>query len=272
MHPDDAAALALEQGMLARVETEHGAALLRVMLSEGQQPGSRVRADPLVGGEQLRGPHRRPGAAAHRSLSRASPRPRRRPPASSPSRSATTASCCRGGPCPWTACTYWRARACRPDTSRYIALDAPPARLERAGAAPAAAGRALTYEDERSRQYRTAVLRDGRLEAVLYVAPSPMPAVAGMAQEPASISPVIAGADRRRCWPAGRSAAPIEGPIVCACFQVGRKRIEAPLPRGRAQRCRDRRSDARRHQLRLVRAGAQAPGRPRSRASLAAAE
>ena len=31
-----------------------GQAVLRVMLSEGQQPGSRVRADPLVGREQLR--------------------------------------------------------------------------------------------------------------------------------------------------------------------------------------------------------------------------
>ena len=40
MHPDDAAALGLDQGMLARLETEHGAALLRVMLSDGQQPGS----------------------------------------------------------------------------------------------------------------------------------------------------------------------------------------------------------------------------------------
>ena len=70
MHPDDAAALALEQGMLARVETEHGTALLRVMVSNGQQPGSAVRADPLVGGEQLGGPHRPPGALGHGPLLR----------------------------------------------------------------------------------------------------------------------------------------------------------------------------------------------------------
>ncbi len=40
MHPRDAMALGLEQAMLARVETVHGIAVLRVMLSEGQQPGS----------------------------------------------------------------------------------------------------------------------------------------------------------------------------------------------------------------------------------------
>ena len=40
MHPGDAAPLGLDQGMLVRLETEHGTALLRVMLSDGQQPGS----------------------------------------------------------------------------------------------------------------------------------------------------------------------------------------------------------------------------------------
>ena len=40
MHPADAAVLGLQQAMLARVETVHGTAVLRVMLSERQQPGS----------------------------------------------------------------------------------------------------------------------------------------------------------------------------------------------------------------------------------------
>ena len=40
VHPKDAAALGLEQAMLARVETAHGAAVLRVMVSERQQLGS----------------------------------------------------------------------------------------------------------------------------------------------------------------------------------------------------------------------------------------
>ncbi len=40
VHPDDAVRLSLEQGTLAKVETRHGAAVLRVLVNKGQQPGT----------------------------------------------------------------------------------------------------------------------------------------------------------------------------------------------------------------------------------------
>ena len=40
IHPDDAARLRLEQGTLAKVETVHGSAVLRVLVNRGQQPGT----------------------------------------------------------------------------------------------------------------------------------------------------------------------------------------------------------------------------------------
>ncbi|MEQ1712970.1 MAG: nitrate reductase, partial [Hyphomicrobium sp.] len=40
IHPDDASRLGLEQGTLALIETPHGSASVRVLLSRGQQPGS----------------------------------------------------------------------------------------------------------------------------------------------------------------------------------------------------------------------------------------
>jgi assimilatory nitrate reductase catalytic subunit len=83
MHPDDAAALGLEQGMLARVETEHGAALLRVMPSEGQQPGSVFVPIHWSAENSSAG---RIGAlvqSLHGSRTRVSPTPRPRQPASS---------------------------------------------------------------------------------------------------------------------------------------------------------------------------------------------
>ena len=134
--------------------------------------GLGVRADPLVGREQLRGPHRRPGAARHRSLlgparGQGDAGPRDPVPVG-----ATTGSCCRGGPARGRpALLGARAHAGR-------LRDVLRARCASAGWRAWAetllpAGEPLTYEDARSQQFRTAVLRDGRLEAVLYVAPSP---------------------------------------------------------------------------------------------------
>ena len=40
IHPDDALRLRLEQGTLAKVTTVHGAAILRVLINRGQQPGT----------------------------------------------------------------------------------------------------------------------------------------------------------------------------------------------------------------------------------------
>src|SRR5688500_11688468 len=40
IHPDDATRLGLEQGTLAKVETVHGTAVLRVLVNRGQFPGT----------------------------------------------------------------------------------------------------------------------------------------------------------------------------------------------------------------------------------------
>ena len=68
IHPDDAASMGLVQGALARVSTKYGAAVVRVLVNRGQQRGTAVRADPLVGREQLGRAHRRAGAAGNRSV------------------------------------------------------------------------------------------------------------------------------------------------------------------------------------------------------------
>jgi assimilatory nitrate reductase catalytic subunit len=75
-------------------------------------------------------------------------------------------------------------------------------------------------------------LREGRLEAVLYLAPTPtLPSIEWLKGQFAR--DVIPAAERRALL-AGRplDASADEGPIVCVCHQVGRKRIEAAIAAG----------------------------------------
>ncbi len=70
VHPQDADAAGLTDGGLAQVATPHGACVLKVVVSDGQQRGSSVRADPLERRDRLLRARRRPGRSAHRSLFR----------------------------------------------------------------------------------------------------------------------------------------------------------------------------------------------------------
>ena len=190
----------------------------------GPAAGLAVRADPLVGREQLGGPHRRAGAAAHRSLLRPA-RGQGDAGAHRPlCRSATTASSLSRRPVPTHRPRLLGARAhAGRDMQRSSRSTRRPRELERTGASACCRrASASPTRTQRSRQYRTAVLRDGRLEAVLYVAAEPEPAVARMAQDllrPARIDGVDAplaaggaagrgrGSRGRSCAPASRSGA-----------------------------------------------------------------
>ncbi|HXP96984.1 MAG TPA: (2Fe-2S)-binding protein, partial [Telmatospirillum sp.] len=82
----------------------------------------------------------------------------------------------------------------------------------------------LDYQDRRIGRYRAALIRNDRLEAVLFVAaPGQRPAIEGLAPlfsapvpEPHRRTELLAGSPL-----AGRDG----GPIVCACHQIGRETI-----------------------------------------------
>ena len=67
---DDAAALGLADGGFARVATPHGACVLKVVLSDGQQPGSLFVPIHWSARNRSCGARRRAGRAAHRSVFR----------------------------------------------------------------------------------------------------------------------------------------------------------------------------------------------------------
>ena len=102
--------LGLEQGTLARVDTPHGTAMLRVLSTAAS---SRARCSCRSTGRRENssaGPHRRAGAARHRSASPASRRPRRRRRASRPQPVAHYGfAAVAPAPAAAGALTYWAA-------------------------------------------------------------------------------------------------------------------------------------------------------------------
>ena len=235
IHPDDATRLRLEQGTLARVDDR---ARLRSPARAGQSrtaAGHAVRADPLVGARTARAgrigalvqPATDPFSGqpeAKATPARIAPHARRalRLPAVAPAAAA------RG-----LGLLGARARRLRPHPQF------------RPGRAARRAGRrwlrATLPEGDRA-ELRTmpppapiarAVLRDGRLEAVLFVGAEPEAALARVAEVAVRACRHSCRRAPRICWPAGRSRARAdEGPMVCVCFQVGATRIEAAAAAG----------------------------------------
>jgi assimilatory nitrate reductase catalytic subunit len=233
IHPDDAARLSLEQGTLARVSTEHGAATLRVLVSRTQQPGSLFApihwsAENSSGG--------RIGALVQPVTDPYSGQPEAK---ATPARIAPLAVGHYGFTLSRERLTpaglaYWAAARTSFGHILNFALDPPaadwPDWLRRA----LPAGDCISFADSASGNYRAAVLREGRLEAVLYIAPSPkLPSPEWLKSQFALAA--IAPADRRALL-AGRAVvgAADEGPIVCVCFNVGAARIVAAACAGNA--------------------------------------
>jgi len=230
IHPADAATLRLEAGMLASVETPYGATVLRVMLSQGQQRGSlfapihwsaensssgrvgalaQPHADPFSGQPETKATPARVGTFPTRSFGFVLSR-----------RRVDT-----------SAMDYWACARMPAGQATFFAGRSAPRSWGAWAEAALAQGERLTYEDAGSRQFRTAVLRDGRLEAVLYVASTPtLPSIEWL--KTCFDLPAIEGSLRRSLLAGRPVGGADDGPIVCACFQVGRKRVEAAIADG----------------------------------------
>ncbi|WP_088347540.1 MULTISPECIES: nitrate reductase [Rhodomicrobium] len=232
IHPEDAARFGLAGGGLAEVKTAYGAVALRVVLAEGQRPGSlfapmhwsaensgaaRVCAlvqpltDPVSGQPESKATpaHIRPLAASHWGycLSREMLRP--------------------------DGCAYWSASRVAGGFLTGFALEAPEEGLAAWARGLAGQGDLAEFEDAGLGIFRAARLDDGRLIAAIHVAPEP-------AEPPGEWLTSLLSKQRltpedRRAILAGRPASGAvnrEGGIVCVCFQVRAARIAAAIAQG----------------------------------------
>jgi assimilatory nitrate reductase catalytic subunit len=231
IHPVDAAHLRLEQGTLAQVTTEHGAAVLRVLVNRGQLPGSLFVPMHWSAENSSAG---RIGALVQGATD---------PHSGQPEAKATPA---RIAPHPVTHYGFLLSRQrLQPDVLAYwaharavfghslnFALDAPSMGCSAWLQATMPAGETMTLQDAAAGTYRAAVLRDGRLEAVLFMGAGPkLPAPDWLRSR--FEAAVIAPGERRDLLAGNPVAGAVDdGPIVCVCFQVGAKQIAAAATRG----------------------------------------
>jgi assimilatory nitrate reductase catalytic subunit len=231
IHPDDAAGMGLVQGALARVTTTYGAATIRVMVNRGQQRGTLFVPIHWSAENSSSG---RIGALVQPANDPHSGQPESK---ATPARIAPVAVSHYGlalsrQPLKRTGLAYWATARASFGHVLHFALG-----MRGGGWLPLQhtmlpAGDTLTFADAAAGSYRAAVLRDGRLEALILVGPTPaLPATAWLKSQ--FERPVIPAAERRALL-AGRPAegAVEEGPIVCVCFQVGAARIAAAIADG----------------------------------------
>jgi assimilatory nitrate reductase catalytic subunit len=231
IHPVDAARLGLVQGGLARVESMHGEATLKAMLNEEVAQGSLFVPIHWTGTNSSQA---RIGALVHAAVDPLSGQPEAK---ATPARiQAAVVShygfvLARSAVKP-AAASYWATAPFAGGHITFIALDAPPTGWTKFAESELPDGQRLIYEDANQGMFRTAVLSDNRLQAVMYVAPQPTMPSMDWLKSRFAIEEIAQ--EERRALLAGRplSGCQDDGPIVCVCHQVGRKSIEAAIGAG----------------------------------------
>ena len=235
--PQDAQARGLVDGAFARVTTHHGAVVLRVVVSAGQQPGalfvpihwsaataSCARIGDLVA----------PATDPHSGQPEAK---------ATPAAIAAVAFASRGfalarRPIGLPASTWWARVAVTGGIGYLLASDVPVTVWQEA--ARALLGRGVEpvefaeYIDVPRGLYRVAAFAQGRLEGCLFIGPAAA-APHWDAVKEMFAADAMAPAQRRMVLSA-RSAdgVPDAGPIVCSCFGVGLNAIRGALGSGAA--------------------------------------
>jgi assimilatory nitrate reductase catalytic subunit len=231
IHPDDTLRLRLEQGTLAKVTTVHGTAILRVLVNRGQQPGTLFVPIHWSAENSSAG---RIGALVQ---------PATDPFSGQPEAKATPA---RIAPCPAGSFGFLLARQqLRPGGLAYwahartpfghmlnFALDAPREGWAAWLRTALPKGEHMSMQDPATGTYRAAVLRDARLEAVLFVGADPKLPGPEWLKSLFGHAAIPAGARRHLLAGSPVEGAIDEGPVVCVCFQVGARRIEAAASAG----------------------------------------
>ncbi|MGB3928675.1 MAG: molybdopterin-dependent oxidoreductase, partial [Sphingobium sp.] len=221
VHPDDAQALGLADGDLARVATPQGDSLFRAHLTEGQRPGEIFT--PIHWTDQV-STGGRTGLLPRRLVDPHSGQPGFK---STPASLAKVTAEWKGflilrGTEPVTLPCLWATRVTVSGGTLYeIAGNGDPARLETC----LPKGDRVEAIDQTRGTRRIAILRDGRLAAVLFVTrtgllPSRDWLIGQLEAEQVTASVLAAR---------GPGARPDKGATICVCFDIGLNQIVAAI-------------------------------------------
>lgn len=235
IHPADARRIGAKAGELLEVTSPHGRIVARAQVTDTQRPGALFA--PMHWNDQFASSARIDALVPARTC------PISGQPASK--RTAVAAApfvarwygfaVLRQRPGPITA-EYWALARVRDGWQVELAGCEEPAVWPAYATNLLAAGRLgaqlLTYVDAARKRYRVALVEDGRLTGVLFVAPEPLDIARGFLAE--ALGETEPTAASLRLLLAGRPGKdrPDKGPIVCSCFQVGRNQIAAAIADG----------------------------------------
>jgi assimilatory nitrate reductase catalytic subunit len=231
IHPDDARRVGLEQGMLARVSTAHGDARLRVLVSRNQQPGTLFV--PIHWSSE-NSSDARIGAMVHSVTDPVSGQPESK---ATPARIEPLAVSHYGfalsrEPFARADMAYWSKARTTFGHMLVFALDSPLMDWPTWHRGLLPAGDRLEFSDAAAGSFRAAVLRGGRLEGIVIAGATPkLPSLDWLKSQ--FERDIIPSGERRGLLAARPvEGAADEGPIVCVCFQVGQRAIEAAAASG----------------------------------------
>jgi assimilatory nitrate reductase catalytic subunit len=233
VHADDAKVACVDEGSFARVTTAFGTCVLKVRVSPGQQRGSIFA--PIHWNDQTAS-FARVGALAA---------PFTDPYSGQPEMKATPASLApvqlhqrgfvlsRSMTLDLPEGAVWARVAVEQGTGYKIASDDGASLWCDWLRAQQGDCDLIEYSDPANDGYRAALLRDGRIELCVFIAAGP--AALSWDTVAALFSAATLDDQQRRMLLSGKSASgSSDGPIVCACYGVGRNRIAGVLESGEA--------------------------------------
>ena len=239
VHPEDADAAGLSAGGFARVATRHGEAILKVVVSDGQRPGSlfvpihwsdatasMARVGDLVG----------PATDPHSGQ----PEAKATPAAIAPAAFVSRGFALTRGRVTWPPGTWWARVAVTAGSGYWLATNDPPATWQQTARRILGERAELAeYVDAPRGLYRAAAFAEGRLDGCIFIGPSEA-APQWDAVRDLFGSEAIAPAQRRMLL-SGKSAGslPDAGPLICSCFGVGLNVIRGALRSGAAANVED---------------------------------
>ena len=228
IHPADAARHGLGQGDLARVSTPTGAAILEVMLADGQVPGTIFAPIHWSAETSSNG---RVGALALGHVDPFSGQPELK---ATPAAIAPVVMGLRGfvlsrAVVALPASTWWARVSLGEAAGTLFASDDPARDVAEWSAVLFPGAELAEYLDSAAGIYRCAAYRDGQLDAVLFAGPAAArpqwDAVRAFFAAPAPPSGRVALS--------GEMGGHDSGPLICACFGVGLETIrQAIVPGG----------------------------------------
>ncbi|MEQ1653457.1 MAG: molybdopterin-dependent oxidoreductase [Hyphomicrobium sp.] len=230
----DAGAIGILDRGIAMLETEHGRATLRAIVTDGVQAGTIFAPIHWSDENSSSG---RVGALVHSVVDPISGQPDSK---ATPARLVPVAVASHGflistNGAPQLvdpAIVYWSTSRLAKGTLTKFAVERPFAFGRKIADDLLPEGERIVFSDAQDGAHRAAALRDGRVEAIVFLGPTPDIVPSAWLKD-MLMRDALSSAERRGLLAGGMAGSGADtGPVVCVCHQVGSKTIAGAIAAG----------------------------------------